>query len=308
MDYLDQLINAYWLRPETALWRSIDIIAMKNFSFKSPSLDLECGDGMFQFIRAHGELSSDFDVFQSVANLDNFFANKDVYDFYNHNLNPSVITKPSYLIDEAFDHKINLLNKAKKLGIYKNFTLGDANLSLPYASDSFSSIFSNIIYWLNDPKSAIFEVSRVLKSSGTACLMLPNDTLSKFSFYNNFYSKDNPSWNFLNYLDRGRLADNIKHALPAREWELIFSEAGLDVIYHSQFLSKTVIQIWDIGLRPLFPHLMKMVQSIEHNKMMEIKSDWVKLLKLFIAPISQLDSELNPDVEPAFHCYILSKK
>lgn len=54
-DVLKNFLNAYWLRPETALWRTLDVESMKGFEFAAPSLDLGCGDGTFSFIRGGGE-------------------------------------------------------------------------------------------------------------------------------------------------------------------------------------------------------------------------------------------------------------
>ena len=53
-EILKNFLNAYWLRPETALWRTLDVEAMRTFKGTSPSLDLGCGDGTFSFIRAGG--------------------------------------------------------------------------------------------------------------------------------------------------------------------------------------------------------------------------------------------------------------
>ena len=111
----EQLLNVYWLRPETALWRELDIRAMHQFKFTSPSLDLGCGDGMFSFIRAGGAVSNQFDAFRSVANLDKFFENVEVYDAYEKNEQSIVVEPPGYQIDVAFDHKENLLKRACSL-------------------------------------------------------------------------------------------------------------------------------------------------------------------------------------------------
>ncbi|MFB2605609.1 methyltransferase type 11, partial [Rhizobium phaseoli] len=51
---LEQLLSVFWLRPETAIWRYLDIEAMKSFEFEGRSLDFGCGDGLFSFIRAGG--------------------------------------------------------------------------------------------------------------------------------------------------------------------------------------------------------------------------------------------------------------
>ena len=137
--------------------------------------------------------------------------------------------------------------------------------------------------------------------------MLPNRTLPEFSFFNKLYVNGTPEWAFLNWLDRGRLSDNVKQAKSADEWEALFTAAGLQVEQHRVHLSKTVIQIWDIGMRPLFPTLMKMVQAINPEMIDAIKSEWIATMKHFLQPVVEMDAKLTQGAEPAFHCYMLTK-
>ena len=244
----NELLNAFWLRPETALWREIDIRAMAPFEFRSPSLDLGCGDGIFSFIRAGGGFDEGFDAFRAVTGLDQFFDNVDVFDAFDESVNSAVTRRPRYEIDCGFDHKENLLRKAGQLGLYRDLKAGDANGPLPFPGQSYNSVFSNIVYWLDDPQAAIVEIARILLPGGQACLMLPNRTLPEFSFYNQMYVKTgDPDWAFLEKLDRGRFADNIRQARSGETWEAMFGNAGLSVAKHVSHMSKTVIQIWDIG-------------------------------------------------------------
>jgi SAM-dependent methyltransferase len=306
--YFDQLLNAYWLRPETALWRSLDINAMKNFKYISPSLDLGCGDGVFSFIRAGGELDIKFDVFLSVSNLDKYYNNIDIYDAYKKELNTVVIKKPEYLIEWGLDHKINLLNKSAQLNLFKNLKEADANKILPFKDNTFNSIFSNIIYWLNDPSAVLGDIYRVLAKGGRACFLLPNSSFKEFSFFYKLYEKNKDNnFEFLKLLDRGRISDNIKHAKNKKEWDKILSTSGFHIIENSQYLSKTVIRIWDIGLRPLFPVLYKMTSSVKSEKIIEIKYEWIEIVKKFLEPFIYLDKNLDKEEEPAFHCYIVEK-
>lgn len=304
----DELLNAFWLRPETALWRELDINAMESFEFRSPSLDLGCGDGIFSFIRAGGGFDRSFDAFRSMSGLDNFFQNVDVFDAYDENLQPALSRTPKYRIDWAFDHKTNLLKKAESLALYNNMKFGDANQPLPFEDASFNSVFSNIVYWLDEPSEVISEIARVLKPGGQVCLMLPNRTLPEFSFYNQLYAKTgNSKWAFLEKLDRGRFADNIRQARPHEAWAAMFARAGLRVKMHRMHLSKTTIQIWDIGLRPLFPVLLQIMDNLPPEKLSAIKLEWVATLKQFLDPLMQMDNLLGQGEEPAFHCYILEK-
>src|SRR5437879_3189197 len=98
----DELLNVFWLRPETALWREIDIRAMAPFVFRSPSLDLGCGDGIFSFIRAGGGFDERHDAFRTVAGLDKFFDNVDVFDAFDESVRPTVTRPAGYKIDCGF--------------------------------------------------------------------------------------------------------------------------------------------------------------------------------------------------------------
>lgn len=305
---LDQLCSVFWLRPETALWREIDIRTMANFEFHSPSLDLGCGDGLFSFIRAGGALEPGFDAFRSVIDLDRFFENVDVFNSFDDQVTPLVKTPPRYKIDVGFDHKENLLKKAGTLGLYSSLKHGDANGQLPFDDASFNSIFSNIVYWLDDIPSVIAEISRLLRPGGTACLMLPNRTLPEFSFYRQHYLKTHDArWKFLEMLDRGRFSDNIRQAKNENEWRSLFENAGLEVFRHSAHLSKLTIQIWDIGLRPIFPLLLEMANSLPQDRLLAIKEKWINTIGHFIEPLVALDASTTCGEEPAFHCFELRK-
>lgn len=215
----NQLLNVFWLRPETALWRYLDIEAMRDFQFIGRSLDFGCGDGLFSFIRAGGEFDPLFDAFQKTANLDRFYEKVDVFDAYDDSYAPLVAKKPDYQITVGFDHKPNLLKKAAGLGLYAETVVGDGNEPLSFADNSFDTIFSNIVYWLNDPESVMAELCRILRPSGQLCLMLPNVTLPDYSFFNRlFVQTKDPAWSWLDELDRGRLSDNIKQAASDEQW------------------------------------------------------------------------------------------
>lgn len=304
----DELLNVFWLRPETALWREIDIQTMRSFEFASPSLDIGCGDGIFSFIRAGGKFDPSFDAFRSMSNLNKYFENADVFDAFDENLHPSVIQAPHYQIDCALDHKENLLKKAGQLQLYKNMKVADVNDPLPFPDESFNSIYSNIVYWLNDPKAVFSEISRILRPGGRVCLMLPNVTLPEFSYYSQLYVRTgDPRWAFLDKLDRGRFADNIRQSRTASAWEEMFTSAGLKVAQHKTHLSKTIIQIWDIGFRPIFPVLLKMANSLPSDQFLDIKQEWIRTLKQFLEPLVGMDGALGRGEEPAFHCYVLEK-
>lgn len=312
MSVLRELLNVYWLRPETALWRAVDIEVMKDFKITGNSLDLGCGDGILSFIRAGGKFDINFDDYQSIGNLDKFFQNYDIHDKFTPQYSPKIIKNTRYKFTTALDHKKNLISKARKLEFYEQHFVHDANKNLPFEENSFNSIFSNIVYWLDDPQKSINEIARVLqKGSGRVALMLPNSSMPTFSFYNTFYANiNNSEFSFLKYLDRGRHASNIKVAKNYLEWKAIIDKSGLKIVDHKMHLSKSLIQMWDIGLRPLFPVLIKMINAInEEKKIIEIKLEWIKTFMKFLEPVFELEmkNKLDQDVEKAFHYFVLEK-
>lgn len=307
---LRELLNAFWLRPETALWREIDIRAMSSFELVSPSIDLGCGDGLFSFIRAGGRFKPGFDAFEAVGSLDTFFQNADVFDVASGKSNEAVVSAPPrYTIDVGFDHKKNLLNRAQMLGLYQSLREGDANKSLPFDDNTFGSLFSNIVYWLNDPAFTFREIGRILRPKGQACLMLPDIAFLDGSFYNRLYARSHdPRWKFLERLDRGRFIDNIKQAKASSSWEEMFKDAGLRVKKHVTHLSRINVQIWDVGLRPLFPQLLKMSRAMSTEVRDGIKEEWIENLVQFIQPLVELDESPEYGTHHGFHCYVLEKQ
>lgn len=135
--------------------------------------------------------------------------------------------------------------------------------------------------------------------------------MPEFSFYNQLHIKNNnQDFEFLKYMDRGRHSSNIKLAKSYEEWKAIIQNSGLKIVKHNTHLSKTVMQIWDIGLRPLFPVLLKLVNSIEDkNKLLEIKKEWIEIFMKFLEPIFELEmqSKLRQNEENAFHYFVLEK-
>ena len=312
MSVLRELLNVYWLRPETALWRAIDIETMKDFEVEGNSLDLGCGDGVLSFIRGGGKFDTSFDDYQSIGNLDKFYDNHDVHDTFIEGYLPKISKKPDYMFSTALDQKNNLLQKSKTLGFYNDFILHDANKKMPFQENSYDSIFSNIVYWLDEPQKSINEISRVLNRGGQAALMLPNSSMPDFSFFNQLHIKNqNKDYEFLKYLDRGRYSSNIKTSKSYEEWKNIISKSGLKIVTHKMHLSKTVIQIWDVGLRPLFPVLLKLVNAVEDKeKLQEIKNEWIEIFMKLLEPLFDLEmqNKLNQNEEKAFHYFVLEKR
>ena len=77
---LKNFLNLYWLRPETAIWRTLDVLQIKNRPFQSPILDAGCGDGSFTFTHFLGQTSSSFDVYTTIKNTQKYFHGNDIHN------------------------------------------------------------------------------------------------------------------------------------------------------------------------------------------------------------------------------------
>lgn len=303
-----RLLNVYWLRPETALWRAVDMDVMSHFTFNSPSLEIGCGDGVFSFLKAGGNFDAHFDVYQSVDNLELYFDNIDIYNSFSNHVNPTITQKPQYKIDFAVDLKENLIKKARTLDFYNHLISNDCNSGLPFEDNQFKTIFSNIVYWLDQPEFILREIHRVLKKGGIAGILVPDKSFQNYSYYYDLVKNKNlQSFSFLEHLDRGRMTSNIKQAKTFEQWQSLIMQAGLTIAEHKCHLSEANIRIWDIGTRPFFPVLYEMTKELTMDKRLDIKNKWMQICSQFLEPMVSLDSALSQSSQPAFHWFILKK-
>lgn len=304
--YLRALLNLYWLRPETALWRALDCLALQEVEFRGPIADVGCGDGLFSFTRAGGTLVPDYDPFRQVGALDAFYDKVDIYNHFDESkIAPVVDQRPLYTIDVGFDHKEALLQKAMATGAYREVRLCDANVALPAEDGAFGTVFSNILYWLENYRTTLKEMRRVLADGGQVVLHVPSESFRDYSFYQRLHVRTgDPQWAWLHLLDRGR-SDNIKLCRSFAEWRDDFAAAGLKVAHHRRYLSKAVIEAWDIGLRPISPYLIEMAGLLPDADRRRIKGAWIDGVMPLIAPLCRLDQagdDINP---PGFHLFVL---
>jgi len=307
-EILNQLINAYWLRPESAMFRYLDFINSSNFKFKSPSLDLGCGDGVLNFIRNEGKFNDEFSVFLNSGNTKNFFKNVDVFEFKLQKIKKYIKKKPKQFIDFGLDQKRILLNKARELELYKKLIRADANKKLPFADNTFNSIFSNILYWLKSPLDTLDELTRVLNYGGRLCIFLPDEKIIQNSFFIKYYKQTgNKNYYFLKYIDRGKFSNKqMRSILKISSYEKYFKTKNLKIISKKGYMSDAFVKIWDIGLRPFFPVFSKIDNLIKKDKRAMFKKLWIDNLYRFVNPILSLEKQNNKNFN--FYCYILEKK
>lgn len=182
------------------------------------------------------------------------------------------------------------------------------NEPLPVEDSKYRTVFSNILYWLEKHKMALKEFHRILADNGKVVLLVPNNTFKDYCIYQKLYVRTcDPRWAWLHLIDRGR-SENIKLCQSYEQWSSDFDEAGFKVVKHRQYLSKTVIEVWDIGLRPISPLLIEMANKLPSKDRIEIKKKWIDHLMPLVEPLCELSWLTDDEFPPAFHLFVLEKK
>jgi SAM-dependent methyltransferase len=278
-DFLREHLNVWWLRPESALWDAIASHYVSRYDLISPVLDLGSGNGIFSFITAGGAFSPEYDWFANTR-----LEQQDIYDAGQQFQVEDLITRsPAYRIDCAYDSKAKLLNQALSLGFYDHGIVGDANKRFVFDDRSFRTVFSNILYWLNDIEAALAEIYRILQPGGYAILCLVDESLKKHC--RSYQWKERGS-ELLRRLNAGR-SEHTKWMITRDEIERLTRKIGFRIADHCYYLSPTALQIWDIGLRPLSRPLVRMADKLSRFDRMDIKQEWVETSYELLLPLFQ---------------------
>ena len=278
MEILREFLNAFWLRPEVALIKTHEYIALQEFPFVEPSLDLGCGDGIFSFICAGGRFGPDFDMYQNVAFTEQFFQGVDVFDHFDAERFETDIRKyPDRKTTYGLDHKATLLEKASRLKLYEETIVADANKAIPLPDKSLGTVFCNIIYILENLDGLLLEIHRVLRDDGKVILQLPERRAEEV-MVNHLFEKH--GWEWARLIDRNKYATTFPayHQHERAYWDARIDEAGFRLARQVDLRPDLVHVIWDIGLRPLFPALMEMYRRLATDDRREVKKVWVDTL------------------------------
>jgi SAM-dependent methyltransferase len=294
-------LNAYWLRPESALW---DCIAARNLGGalrgRSNIVELGIGNGFFSFLLFGGRFSSEFDWFLS-ADTQGFWNNEDIFDYDSGVALDRFVTKrPDVQLSLALDHKQNSLNQAARLGVADQLVLHDCNQ--PFITDRhFETAYSNMMYWLNDPIDAINNVGELLKSGGEFVAAFPNSDFYEHCFS---YSRKDGLWALLN---RGR-ANHIMWHMDLPEFERKIHGSGVfELKSATKYLAPSTLRVWDIGLRPISASLIKMASALDPKTRQEIKDEWCAAFQKFALPLL-LDEIETGATAGGYNLVVLTKK
>ena len=303
-ELLERYLNVYWLRPENAFWTVLRSLAWRQVEMLSPSIDLSCGDGVFSFIHAGGAFGPSFDLFQEVGHLDKVVSeNADMFDHAAlEGFEPEIVARPAWNMDVGTDLKETSLSKAVALDFYVKLVRHDNNEPLPFDDDAFETVYCNSAKWVRNVDAFLAEVARVTRPGGSVVMQVKLDSIAKYTLEP---FRGQLDYRLLEIVDRGRLA--TWPSLASRgEWEERFARAGLRVVTVTPIATRTHAHIWDIGLRPIAPLLVRMANSLTPETRGEIKADWIALFREVLRPICRFDFDLFAgDNEPAEVQFVL---
>ncbi len=188
-------LGMYWLRPESALWDAIAAHHIQpQLEGRRNILELGIGNGFFSFLMLGGSFSPEFDWFRNI-NVEGFWSNADVFDSV-ATVDPAehIARRPTVRIRYGLDHKRNLLDQAARLGLVDKLICHDGNQ--PIELPGVDTVYSNIIYWLDDPMAVLEHLGRLLsEAGGRVVVVFPN---SHFYAACRSYNRDSTLWRLVN--------------------------------------------------------------------------------------------------------------
>lgn len=298
LNLINNFLKTNWLRPETVIWDAHLAYLVGPYLKKKniKKLEIGVGNGITSFITLGGKLKDHFDTFSNFNT--NKFNKKDIYNSFKKKKLNFIQKKINNKFLTVIDHKKNLLKNSKTLNISSNYIAHDCNKPLTLKND-FELIYTNIIYWLNEPLIFLKDVTRYLKKNGLIIFTVPNE-----NFYNycKSYKSTKKVWKLINMNRK----NHFKFTYTKKNFlKNLRKNKRLKLIKNKNFLSRQTLTIWDIGLRLCLPEMVEMSQSLGPKKLVKVKNSWCKKLKPIL--IQLMKEEIKNTNKGGFDLYILKK-
>jgi SAM-dependent methyltransferase len=296
---LRRLLGPMWLRPESALWYSHEGAAVRELlrvPLPGPSLEFGCMEGVSSLAMMGGAFPEDFDVYEHVDAAPDA---EDRFDVSPGDAEPlALVREPEDRFAVGLSWKQAHLEKAARLRLHERLVLADPNEPQSFADEAFATIWAPNLYWVDRLADLLLpELRRMLRPDGRLVTVLPDAGALEHSL-TRLASGADPVW--IAGLDRGRAANIGRQARSAAEWKEVFEGAGLRIERHLPFLPALIFRVNDIGLRPLFPVLMEIRDSLSPEQLTGVRRDWTELLFTQLAPLCDTEWMAGPRVWHAF--------
>lgn len=296
---IDDFLNMTWIRPENVVWDSVaSSLISDELLVQGRLLDIGIGNGYFSFMSLGGKFKKEYDWYYNV-DTEGFLNNEDIYNTMKiRNIGDFIDTPALKKISLAIDHKKELLKQVEQINFTEKTLVQDANKPIDFSN--IDIVYSNILYWLNDPMKVLQNIDNKLSSGSKVVLVFPNENFYKYA---RSYNQESKIWKLIN---RGR-ANSIMWSMNINEFEKKLNKMTSFKIQKFQtYLSELNLRTWDIGFRPFSSPLIKMVNSLDFTLRQEIKEEWVETARPYVFGI--LDDELiNGPKDGGFNFVVLEK-
>lgn len=288
-ELLSSALSLWWLRPENGL--AIASYTHNGYEFfpkqGQKAADYACGDGINTFFKAGGRFDKNFDIFGAAVRKED--ANEvvgkkiDVFDHFDESYKPAVTKSPEVNFAYGTDHKPKLLQKAERLGYYDSLITADLKDDTDIEAESLDIVYCNSLYWTPYPEQALGHMYSKLKPGGLAVFDVMT-THRKALRYQHLMPTMPSAWQDL--MNRGRDQNN-PGIRSDREWRKVFRANGAaEVEDVRNIFPSAIAHVWNIGLRPIFPVLNRMVEAIpDSSDVASIKEEWVETWTNLMLPL-----------------------
>ena len=277
-EYLFEYLNAYWLRPVTALVRSLEAEVLQLTTFKGGrNLELACGDGVNSLIASGKKVPTSFDVFESLelkparSFLD---SEQDIYDSFQDVRSRDIITEEPFW-EKAYDHKINLLQKAELTGNFRELVERNLNDGINEEESTYDLVFSNSLYWLENQDKILKQIFDCLKPGGIAKL-----SIIKPSFLSKMAWAKLDKYRFKRLIDMGRHS-HYSTIESEEKWIQKFEKVGFQVNQIIPTFNDNLVHLIEFhDYREISPITAFMAKSLSSEALIESKTHWVNYFHL----------------------------
>jgi len=239
-------------------------------------MDVSCGDGVFSFLALGGQLSARTDMFRSL-NIEGISrkGDQDHFNSYDEDYFAEVEKTPERSFEYGTDWKPNLLAKADHLDFYTDLIEHDNNEALPFEDESMTYVYSNSAYWVERFEFHLQDLVRVTERGGHIVLEMKTESVKKYTSRNYApFMGDR----FHEIVDAGRLSTWRGLRSITEILDILEELNGCHVQTLEPIYGGLPIQMWDIGLRPLFPPLSKLANGVSDEKRLEVKEEWCTII------------------------------
>ncbi len=228
IDYLERAATLYYLDPGHALWRSTEAALLASWEFKSPVLEVGCGDGLFAYLL----------LAKNILDLDQ-------YKFHHARLSAESF-QFHRRIEAAFDLDTGTISKAHRLRVYKTLAVADA-CRLPYPKEVFATVFSNcVIEHIPDLQTTLSEIARVLKPGGFFLTTVPSERFGDFLVFTSLFRKLGLSWVAEAYIHWFNKKLQHFHTISPQSWQRHLENAGFRLVNHFYYIPERTEWAWSV--------------------------------------------------------------